>query len=138
MLDRGVFDESQAQAYLERLGYDASEADALVRNHQLRATSSLLREAITAIREEFIDSIIDEVDAQTRLGQLGITGEQIRKYLANWSATRIRNLVRVIQQRVQRAEVTLDQARTLLQRIGLVGSEIDRIIQTWSAIYGSV
>jgi hypothetical protein len=138
MLDRGVFDESQAQAYLERLGYDASEADALVRNHQLRATSSLLREAISAIREEFIDSIIDEVDVQTRLGQLGITAEQIRRYLANWSATRIRNLVRAIQQRVQRAEVTLDQARVLLQRVGLVGSEVDRIIQTWNAIYGSV
>lgn len=80
-----AINQKEAISYLELLGWNAQEAQFTLDVADARVELAEQKRAITAIRKAFLAHRITELDARTRLGELGVLSNQAEQLLREWN-----------------------------------------------------
>lgn len=84
----GVFDDAQAIALLEPMGYDAADAAYLIRSWDLLAGAAITRQAVGVVRSRYVARHYDHQAAVLYLDSLGIAPDARDRYLLTWDIER--------------------------------------------------
>lgn len=85
----GTISRSDTLSWLQQLGYDANTASLLVLREETKMAQTYVNEQVKYVKTLYTNGDITEADARTRLGTLGLDGERITQYIAEWTITRI-------------------------------------------------
>ena len=117
-----IFTRAHAEELLHGLGYDAADAEYLIRAWDLLAGAAVTRQAVGVIRSRYVARVIDAQQAQLDLDALGLAGDARDHQLAVWAIEREATVKRLTEAQVvqahKRALITGADALARLASLG--------------------
>jgi len=84
----GALSESEAQTWLQEIGYPADLAQYLVARETMKAEQKHVDEQVKYIQDMYIHQEIDVASAKTQLGALGLAAGEVNQLLDTWDIAR--------------------------------------------------
>ncbi len=137
-LKYGLISESEARAFLSRLGYDSEQVDYIYSVVETRLELDHVKAVTSAIESAYKQYLVDENQISTELSRLGVTSQKIADYIGLWSLQRSKSQKKLtiteITQFAEKGMLDETQAREQLRIAGYSPSNIELWIEYYRLV----
>lgn len=129
----GLLDQGALNAALVKMGYDAQEAEQLIKQADFDIAKAARTDAINYAKESFMAGKIDRGGAQSELSTAGLSGKSIDRYLLAWDRAKtleVKGLSLADMRRMYpKGIITLDEFRQGLKDLKYNEAAINKLIE---------
>jgi hypothetical protein len=94
LYEEGLTDRDSTAGNLVKMGYDAQEADEILKLSDIAIAKAMRTDLINYTKEKFLAKRIDEGGARSELSQIGLKSQSVDRYIFNWQrATEIESAI---------------------------------------------
>lgn len=101
----GYFTPDETDGLLKTLGYDQTECEFYRAKEDFKRWQKLVKDNIDTVKQQYIANQIEQAEVYAQLGALGLTGEEMNRYILEWDIKRSAKLKRLTAEKLSEFRV---------------------------------